>query len=166
MASKFNKVTCVLLLGLMGASCLPQRAGADEEPTAMGGGPVMFMAAGALALNVGATIANGAALAAGKPDRGHGMFGVVLGGVTVAAGAVGLAFSGNDNNSERFSLVLAGCGLASLLTGYLNVRGADKHADGGPSGTGDSAGRAPRLVFGPRGSGRDRGWAAAVRVEF
>jgi hypothetical protein len=166
MASKVSKATCVLLLGLMGASSLPLNARADEEPTAMEGGPLIFLAAGALMLNVGATIANGAALAAGKPNRGHGMFGVVLGGASVAAGAVGLAFSGDDNGSERFSLVLAGCGLASLLTGYLNVRSADRHADGGPSRAGDSAGRAPRLVVAPTGNSRDRGWAAAVRVEF
>jgi len=166
MASKFNKVMCLALFALMGASGLPRSAQADDVPTAMDGGPVIFLAAGALALNVGATIANGAAVAAGKPDRGHGMFGVVLGGASVAAGAVGVVFSGDDNGSESFSLVLAGCGLASLLTGYLNVRGADRHAEDGPSGAGDSARRAARLVVAPTGNSRDRGWAAAVRVEF
>jgi len=166
MKSTFNCVICAALLALTGAFLLPRNARADGEPTAMGGGPVLVLAAGALALNAGATIANGAALAAGKPDRGHGMFGVVLGGATVAAGAVGLAVAAADDdvNSERFSIVLAGCGLASLLTGYLNVRGADKPAEGSSSGAGE-AGHVPRLSIVPI-RGRDCGWAAAVQVEF
>jgi hypothetical protein len=162
MATKVRKVLCVLLLCLTAVSCLPRPALADDVPTAFAGSPVIWLAAGALAVNVGATIANGAALAAGRPNRGNGMFGVVLGSATVAAGAVSFAFSDGDTDSERFSIVLASCGLASLLTGYLNVRGAGADA----SGVGRVGGPAARLVVGPRGGAGGRGWVAAVQVGF
>ncbi len=162
MAVKVQNVLCVLLLCLTTVSCLPRPALADSEPTAMEGGPVMWLAAGALAVNVGATIANGAALVAGKPDRGHGMFGVVLGSASIAAAAASFAFAGEDSDSEGYSIALAGCGLASLLTGYLNVRGAGADS----SGVGQAGGSAPRLVVGPRGEARDCGWMAAVQVGF
>jgi hypothetical protein len=177
MANKVTKGICLLLLWLTATSCLPQPAQADEDPTGIVGSPVIYLAAGALAVNVGATIANGFALVAGKPNRGNGMFGVVLGSATVAAGVVGLAASNGDTNSERFSIVLASCGLASLLTGYFNIRGAG-HRDeirqgigGGDAnlrGVGDGAAdrAAPRLIIGPYVAGRDHGWVAAVQMGF
>ncbi len=164
MQNGLNRLICVVLLVLIGASSLPPGARADEEPTAMGGGAVTWLAAGALALNAGAAIANGAALAAGKPDRGHGMFGIVLGGASVAASAATLAFSGDDSHPETFSLVLAGCGLASLVTGYLNVRAAGRGADARPPRTQGEGAHGARLVLAPAGG--QLGLALAVRVEF
>ena len=165
MGRNVKKTVCVAMLWLTAASCLPQSARA-EEPTAMGGGPVLYLAAAALALNAGATVANGAALVAGKPNRGNGMFGVVLGSATLAAAAAGFAFADGDTDSETFSAVLAGLGLASLLTGYLNVRAADGRPSGPPSTVGQAGEYGPRLVVGPRGAGRSCGWVAAVQVGF
>ncbi len=162
MANKVGIGLCVLLVCVMGVSSLPRQARADGEPTAFAGSPALYLAAGALAINVGATIANGVALAGGQPDRGRGMFGVVLGSATVAAAAATFALSDGDADSGRFSVVLAGCGLATLLTGYLNVRGAE----GNPSRVGQTEEFVPGLVFGQRGAGVNRCWVAAVQVGF
>jgi hypothetical protein len=90
------------------------------------------------------------------------MFGVVLGSATVAAAAAGFALSDGDTDSERFSLVLAGFGLSSLLTGYLNVKRAGVDASGAVR----TEGFTPRLAVAPSGRARDCGWVAAVQVGF
>ncbi len=163
MANKVGIGLCVLLVCVTGVSGLQRQARADGEPTAMAGGPAFYLAAGALAINAGATIANGVALAAGKPDRGRGMFGVVLGGASIAAAAATFAFADENSDPKGFSIALAGCGLASLLTGYLNVRGAE----GGPSAVGQKTGDlCPRVVFGQWSPGVNRCWVAAIQVGF
>lgn len=151
-----------MLLSSLLANCMPQWAEADSEPTALTGSPIIYLAAGVMAVNAGATIANGAALVAGKPNRQNGMFGLVLGSATVAAAGVGLAAADGDDNSERFSIVLAGCGLASVLTGYLNI----KLAGDSSSKAEQIRGSVARVMIGRRGADRDAGWLFAVGVDF
>ncbi|MBN1504331.1 MAG: hypothetical protein JW952_04635 [Candidatus Eisenbacteria bacterium] len=162
MANNLNRGICLLLLGLAGVSCLSQRALADEEPAGFVGSPLIWLAAGVLVVDAGATVANGAALVAGKPNRENGMFGVVLGSASLAASAVGFVFADGESDSVRFSLVLAGCGLASLLTGYLNVRAAGSDS----AGAGQTGGIVPRLAVGRCAAGRGYAWTAAAQVSF
>jgi len=117
---------CVALVG--------SEAGADE----VNHSPVAYFAAGLLLVDVGASLGNGIALTAGRPDRLNGYFGVVAGIVSLGLVAVDYAATDDEDLRDNFALVFGAAGTASLVLGAMTVRRSPPTREGavGISGVG------------------------------
>ena len=102
-----------LWLALVGSD-----AGADE----VNHSAVAYFAAGVLLIDVGASLGNGIALTAGRPDRLNGYFGVVAGIVSLGFVAVNYAATDDEDLRDSFALVFGAVGTASLVLGTMAVR--------------------------------------------
>jgi hypothetical protein len=101
---------CVVLVG--------SDAGADE----VNHSAVTYFAAGLLIVDVGASVANGIALSAGRPNRLNGYFGVVAGVVSLGLVAVDYVATDDENIRDNFALVFGAAGTVSLVLGTMTVR--------------------------------------------
>ncbi len=81
-----------------------------------------FFAGGLLLVDVGASVANGIALATGRPNRLNGYFGVVAGAVSLGLVAITYATTGDKDLRDDFALVFGTAGAASLIIGAVAVR--------------------------------------------
>jgi len=115
--SKSKALSMILALCL---ALVSSDAGADEANYSA----AHYLAGGVLLLDVGASIANGAALAAGKSNRLNGYFGVVTGVVSFGFVALDYALTDDKELRDSFALVCGTAGTVSIVLGAMNVRRA------------------------------------------
>ena len=101
-------------------------AKADDEATA---GALTYFAAGMLMVDAGASVANGWALAAGRPNRLNGYFGVVVGVISLGMVGADLVLTDDPELRDEFAIVMGAAGTASLVLGILNVRRSSPTSD-------------------------------------
>ncbi|MCX5800856.1 MAG: hypothetical protein NTX17_05650 [Candidatus Eisenbacteria bacterium] len=83
---------------------------------------VNYVVAGLLFVDVGASIANGLALTAGRPNRLNGYFGVAAGVISLGLVAANYAMTNDKELRDSFAIVFGTAGTASLVLGAMNVR--------------------------------------------
>jgi hypothetical protein len=111
-------VKAVLATGLLVASLGGDSAAADAD---IGNG-LVYVSAGVLFVDVGASIFNGVSLAIGKPDRLNGSLGVAAGVVSFGLVLAGYLMTDDDDLRGDFAVVMGAAGTTSIVLGALNIR--------------------------------------------
>ncbi|MBN2071618.1 MAG: hypothetical protein JW814_09200 [Candidatus Krumholzibacteriota bacterium] len=91
-----------------------------------------YVVAGILVIDIGSSVANAVSLAADRPNRRNGYFGVAAGIISYGLVAAGYAMTDDDDLRDDFAIVMGGAGTASLVFGVLNMTRAGHDTDDAP----------------------------------